>query len=390
MSTPSPLTPKLEVPRFNGKDFQAWRIRFQLASTLLEWWPVYSGSLSPPSSEAPPTEQTAWIKKNAEAYLYLLNSVQDQYAKSLLTCASHPDSAKRAWERLSRLHAPRTESTKAEMWGKISNLRMEQKETIPEYLERAEILLNDADVIDVTVPEELFITILLAGLSSEWIQMRSTIQAFPEKQKTRDFIFNTLINEHQTRELAKAKEENNKPAWSAAGISFAMTSSAPTSTFDPDYWYLDSGCDQHMTPNSSLLHSLTTTGVKSVTVANKESTPTAGEGILTFLNPTGKPVSISGVLLVPNLGANLLSVGQLEEKDCIFSFESGTVQIRYQGLLIARGERVGRLYRLKLDVNPEYRRLHGYTAAASTSIKPHPVTSLVLLARTVAQASVSS
>ncbi|CAI7890883.1 unnamed protein product [Closterium sp. NIES-53] len=358
---------------------------------------------------------------------------------------------------------------------------MEQKETIPEYLERAEILLNDADVIEVTVPEELFITILLAGLSPEWIQMRSTIQAFPEKQKTRDFIFNTFINEHQTRELAKAKEENNKPAWSAAvstqgygnsnnnnnynnnnkgknqrqaskssnpsllgrypssssssnqhfssnpsqpakpqsgkfnftchychqwghpwfkcprkppnwtppphlltakgraalsyaGISFAMTSSAPTSTFDPDFWYLDSGCDQHMTPNPSLLHSLTTTGVKSVTVANKESTPTAGEGILTFLNPTGKPVSISGVLLVPNLGANLLSVGQLEEKDCIFSFESGTVQIRYQGLLIARGERVGRLYRLKLDVNPEYRRLHGYTAAASTTIKPHPGT----------------
>ncbi|CAI7854242.1 unnamed protein product [Closterium sp. NIES-53] len=93
---------------------------------------------------------------------------------------------------------------------------MEQKETIPEYLERAEILLNDADVIEVTVPEELFITILLAGLSSGWIQMRITIQAFPEKQKTRDFIFNTLINEHQTRELAKAKEENNKPAWSAA------------------------------------------------------------------------------------------------------------------------------------------------------------------------------
>ncbi|CAI6012012.1 unnamed protein product [Closterium sp. NIES-65] len=305
--------------------------------------PITSSSSSATSSG----EQTAWIKKNAEAYLYLLNSVQDQYAKSLLTCASHPDSAKRAWERLTRLHQPRTESTKAEMWGKISNLRMEQKETIPEYLERAEILLNDADVIEVTVPEELFITILLAGLSSEWIQMRSTIQAFPEKQKTRDFIFNTLINEHQTRELAKSKEENNKPAC------FAMTSSAPTSTFDPDYWYLDSGCDQHMTPNSSLLHSLTTTGVKSVTVANKESTPTAGEGILTFLNPTGKPVSISGVLLVPNLGANLLSVGQLEEKDCIFSFESGTVQIRYQGLLIARGERVGRLYRLKLDVNPE-------------------------------------
>ncbi|CAI5463187.1 unnamed protein product [Closterium sp. Yama58-4] len=167
MSTPSSLTPKLEVPRFNGKDFQAWRIRFQLASTLLEWWPVYSGSLSPPTSEAPPTEQTAWIKKNAEAYLYLLNSVQDQYAKSLLTCASHPDSAKRAWERLTRLHQPRTDSTKAEMWGKISNLRMEKKETIPEYLERAEILLNDADVIDVTVPEELFITILLAGLSPE-------------------------------------------------------------------------------------------------------------------------------------------------------------------------------------------------------------------------------
>ncbi|CAI6002601.1 unnamed protein product [Closterium sp. NIES-65] len=187
-----------------------------MASTLQEWWPVYSGSLSPPTSEAPPTEQTAWIKKNAEAYLYLPNSVQDQYAKSLLTCASHSDSAKRAWERLTRLHQPRTESTKAEMWGKISNLRMEQKETIPEYLERAEILLNDADVLEVTVPEKLFITILLAGLSSEWIQMRSTIQAFPEKQKTRDFIFNTLINEHQTRELAKAKEENNKPAWSAA------------------------------------------------------------------------------------------------------------------------------------------------------------------------------
>ncbi|CAI7822965.1 unnamed protein product, partial [Closterium sp. NIES-54] len=102
------------------------------------------------------------------------------------------------------------------MWGKISNPRMEQKETIPEYLERAEILLTDADVIEVTVPEELFTTILLAGLSPEWIQMRSTIQAFPKKQKTRDIIFNTLINEHQTRELAKAKEENNKPAWSAA------------------------------------------------------------------------------------------------------------------------------------------------------------------------------
>ncbi|CAI7819067.1 unnamed protein product [Closterium sp. NIES-53] len=153
-----------------------------------------------------------------------------------------------------------------------------------------------------------------------------------------------------------------------------MSSSAPTSSFDPDFWYLDSGCDQHMTPNSSLLHSLTTTGVKSVTVANKESTPTAGEGTLTFLNPTGKPVSISGVLLVSNPGAKLLSVGQLKEKGSTVSFTSGSMQIHSHGFIIARGERVGRLYRLKLDVNPEYRRFHSYTAAASTIIKPHPGT----------------
>ncbi|CAI7866426.1 unnamed protein product [Closterium sp. NIES-53] len=81
-----------------------------------------------------------------------------------------------------------------------------------------------------------------------------------------------------------------------------------------DAWVLDTGATQHMMACATLLNNVTTVApVKRMMFGNHDTLDVTGQGDLRLMVDSG-PLTIKNVLVVPGLGANLLSVSQLTRK----------------------------------------------------------------------------
>nr|CAN68520.1 hypothetical protein VITISV_011970 [Vitis vinifera] len=99
---------------------------------------------------------------------------------------------------------------------------------------------------------------------------------------------------------------------------FAATCFANKSTSKS--WLVDSGCTNHMTNNQDLFRELDRTIISKVRIGNGEYIPVKGKGTVAIESQTGLKL-IYDVLFVPDIDQNLLSVGQLVEKEFKVYFE---------------------------------------------------------------------
>ncbi|KAF3653356.1 hypothetical protein FXO38_15678 [Capsicum annuum] len=123
---------------------------------------------------------------------------------------------------------------------------------------------------------------------------------------------------------------------SALSVSSSGTSSSINST-----WHLDSGASNHMTGNLSQFSSLSS-GVSKHFIHTANGHTLSSSGI-------GSIGNLSNVLYVPNLKANLVSVGQLVDQNCVVKFSPNgcVVQNLKTGMTMATGHRFGRIFLLE-------------------------------------------
>nr|XP_011457580.1 PREDICTED: uncharacterized protein LOC105349489 [Fragaria vesca subsp. vesca] len=86
---------------------------------------------------------------------------------------------------------------------------------------------------------------------------------------------------------------------------------AATIAKDESIWFVDSGCNNHMTANESILMDMDTSVSRRVKMSNGQLAQARGRGTLVVETKKGRRF-IREVLLVPELDQNLLSVGQLQ------------------------------------------------------------------------------
>ncbi|CAI5934392.1 unnamed protein product [Closterium sp. NIES-64] len=128
-----------------------------------------------------------------------------------------------------------------------------------------------------------------------------------------------------------------------------------------DAWVLDTGATQHMTASATLLNNVTTVApVKRVMFGNRDTLDVTGQGDLRLM-VDGGPLTIKNVLVVPGLGANLLSVSQFTRKGMRVNIEGTTMALSTaDGVHIGTARQAGGLF--MLDALPSMA-----TAQAATS-----------------------
>ncbi|GAU31479.1 hypothetical protein TSUD_386430 [Trifolium subterraneum] len=80
-------------------------------------------------------------------------------------------------------------------------------------------------------------------------------------------------------------------------------------------WYLDSGCSTHMTGRRDWFSSFDQSHRNKVKFANDSTLNAEGVGVVCIRSKNGDQAFINDVLYIPSIKCNLLSVGQLIEKD---------------------------------------------------------------------------
>jgi hypothetical protein len=116
-------------------------------------------------------------------------------------------------------------------------------------------------------------------------------------------------------------------------------------------WVLDSGCTKHMTFDPGHFLYFTSHG-GNVTIANGKTLQVQGGGTIE-VPIQGKMIQISGVIYVPDLGYNLLSVSQLGERGMKCNFDSSSATLLRNGQVVAVANKHGKTYVLKGSAGSE-------------------------------------
>lgn len=118
-----------------------------------------------------------------------------------------------------------------------------------------------------------------------------------------------------------------------------------------DQWYLDSGCSSHMTGRSDWFISINKSMKSRVKFANDSALAAEGVGDVLIKRKDGKQSLISNVLYIPGMKSNLLSIGQLVEKNYRVVIEDKLMSITdSSGRLILKAPMQNRTFKIELNV----------------------------------------
>ncbi|XP_075499941.1 uncharacterized protein LOC142538514 [Primulina tabacum] len=93
-------------------------------------------------------------------------------------------------------------------------------------------------------------------------------------------------------------------------------------------WFVDSGCSNHMTDTKSMFKELDETQKVKVQLGNGKDVQVEWKGTIGIETTNGKIKLLRNIQFVPDLGYNLLSVGQLMSCGYSISFDNGECVIK--------------------------------------------------------------
>ena len=120
-----------------------------------------------------------------------------------------------------------------------------------------------------------------------------------------------------------------------------------------DVWYLDTGASSHMTGIISFFHSINKNETGNVNFGDGSSIEYEGRGNVEVICKNGEEIKLEGVLYLPKLKTNILSLGRLDDQGCKTSLSGGYLTIRdKKGRILTKTKKTrGNMYQIKLVIS---------------------------------------
>lgn len=129
----------------------------------------------------------------------------------------------------------------------------------------------------------------------------------------------------------KGSQDDNKEAGFAqdedSSEQVLLMVTTPIDESNTNFWYLDSGCSNHMTGRRDWFADLDESVKSRVRFADDSYVSVEGVGKILIQQKSGRQAYIHEVLYVPSMKNNLLSLGQLLEKGYSMNLEKGNLKL---------------------------------------------------------------
>ncbi|XP_014524339.1 uncharacterized protein LOC106780549 [Vigna radiata var. radiata] len=117
-------------------------------------------------------------------------------------------------------------------------------------------------------------------------------------------------------------------------------------------WYLDTGCSNHVTRRKEWLVDLDSRKKSKIRFVDDSTMMAKGVGRVLLTCKNGETAYMDGVLFVPTMKSNLLSLGQLLEKAYTMSMRENSIEVfdRRKHLIIKAPISKNRTFKVNLNV----------------------------------------
>lgn len=210
-------------------------------------------------------------------------------------------------------------------------------------------LLQDVKSVDVCISSKVKQSNSNKGSNSS-IRQHNFIPSEPGSSQSRVQCFICNLYGHKAFNCPDRIKNKNEVSLNIAKSFFAGFS---TGILDKNEWFIDSGASFHMSPRSDWITERSNSPIDEIMVANNSKLHVESAGTVyveSDKNGVGNKIPLNGVLYIPDLSSNLLSVSQLCQKGHTVIFKNQGCEIFDKDMdLVATGRHVNRLFMLNLS-----------------------------------------
>ncbi|GAU26641.1 hypothetical protein TSUD_102510 [Trifolium subterraneum] len=308
------------------------------------------------------------------------------------------ESSKEAWDILAQSFggAEQVKEVKLQTYKRqFDMIQMEESETVSDYFTKVIKLVNQIKNCGEVIEARFVVSKILRYLTPRFDHVVAVIETSKRiSEISKEELLGTLeSNEQRMNERAAGKakaevtlqaqpnkEKKNKGRWNGnkgrggynngaknpqeeepennARLSkqeneyvLLMVTTNEEAKFN-DQWYLDSGCSSHMTGRRDWFVSINKSMKSKVKFGNDSTLAAEGVGDVLIMRKDSKQSLISNVLYIPGMKSNLLSIGQLIEKNYKVVIEDRLMKLTdANGRLILKAPMSqNRTFKIELDV----------------------------------------
>eukprot|EP00253_Pinus_taeda_P021051 PITA_21051 len=323
---------KIEIKKFNGQSFELWKLKMEDLLVDKNQWIVVD-----PGTKPTGVTDEGWKKLDQKAKSTIGLCVSD----SVLLNASGKAMAKALWDKLGTLYQSTSLVNKLFLQKKLYNLRMKDGDLVIEHLNAFNTMVSQLSYVDIKILDEDKCISLLCSLPDSWDSLVISIG-----NNATALYFDEIVSALLTEEMRRKNMDNqNGDALSIRGrsqdrnknkSSKAKTASneggdvylASSSTHvDHEEWLIDSGASFHFTPHREWFCEYEKYDSGDVFLGDDRKARIVGRGKVKLKLQGGRVRTLPGVLHIPALARNLISLSKLDDAGVKTVFEKDTCKM---------------------------------------------------------------
>ncbi|XP_016646919.1 PREDICTED: uncharacterized protein LOC103328157 [Prunus mume] len=248
--------------------------------------------------------------------------------QAILETILKKDTAKDIWDSLKQKYQGTTRVKRAQLQAlrkEFEILHMKEGESVNEYFARTLTIANKMWIHGEKMEDVVCFIEESNDLDILSIDELQSSLLVHEQRMGRHTVDKQALK--VTHEECPKKEKDSKGFYSETSEEMLLMAYVDIKEDDrEELWFLDSGCINHMCGKKEMFMDFDDTFRKSIKLGNSSSLAVLGKGNVR-MEVNGIMQVITGVFYVPDLRNNLLSIGQLQEKDLVFLIKHGKCKI---------------------------------------------------------------
>eukprot|EP00253_Pinus_taeda_P029979 PITA_29979 len=348
----------MEIKKFNGHSFELWKLNMEdLLVDKDQWVTIDPGTKLMGVSK----EERKKLDQKAQ------NTIRLCVSDSLLLNVLGEPTTKALWEKLETLYQSKSLVNKLFLRKKLYNLRMKDGDSVIEHLNAFNTMFDEIvssllmeDMRQKNMERQNGDALSVRGQSQNIDKNKSSSGRYKSRGRSRSpgkpvkvLCWKCRKEGHYKRDCKSKAPDKGKGSEDAPSAEVKTTSDeggdvylASSSTHvNHEAWLIDSSASFHFTPHREWFCEDEKYHGGDVFLGDDRKARVIGHGKVKLKLQGGRVRTLLGVLHIPALARNLISVSKLDDAGVKTVFEKDTSKMVWGALVLMRGVWIGALYK---------------------------------------------